>query len=228
MKKWLKKLIKGEKTTIVAFGDSVTAGYFKSGDEFHSERDDSAVYHQVLGQKLRNIVPNCNLEVINAGVGGETSGQGLKRFESDVAAKKPDLCIVCWGLNDSNGVVENYKANLTETFKRLQDLGCDIVFMTPNMLNTRFCPETAEVHKEYAVKTAKHQNEGKMDMFMDGARQVCAEMGVTVCDCYAKWKKLYEIGVDTTLLLDNYINHPTREMHVFFADCLFDTLLFGE
>ena len=228
MKKWLKKLLSGEKTTIVAFGDSVTAGYFKSGDEFHSEKDESVVYHQILGEKLRYISKNPDLEVINSGVGGETAGMGLKRFDTDVADKKPDLCIVCWGLNDSNGVVENYKAKLSETFERLEALGCDIVFMTPNMLNTRYCEETAEAHKEYAKKTAKNQNEGKMDSFMDGAREVCAEMGVSVCDCYAKWKKLNEMGVDTTLLLDNYINHPTREMHVFFADCLFDTLLFGE
>ena len=228
MKKWLKKLIKGEKTTIVAFGDSVTRGYFKSGDEFHSEMDEGAVYHQILAQKLRYISKSDNLEVINAGIGGQTAGQGLKRFDTDVAAKNPDLCIVCWGLNDSNGVVEHYKNNLKEIFARLKQIDCDIVFMTPNMLNTRVCPETAEVHKEYAAKTAKNQNEGVMDSFMDGARKACAEMGVTVCDCYAKWKKMSEMGVDTTSLLDNYINHPTREMHVFFADCLFDTLIFGE
>ena len=227
MKKWLEKLLKGEKTTIVAFGDSVTAGYFKSGDEFHSEKDEGAVYHQVLGEKLRYISKNPNLEVINSGVGGETAGQGLKRFETDVADKKPDLCIVCWGLNDSNGVVEHYKNNLSEIFKRLQAIDCDIVFMIPNMLNTRYCEETADMHKEYAKKTAAMQTGGKMDMFMDGAREVCAKYNVTMCDCYAKWKKMSEMGVDTTLLLDNYINHPTREMHVFFADCLFDTLLFS-
>ena len=227
MKNWLKKLMSGERTIIVAFGDSVTAGYFKSGDEFHSEKDEGAVYHQILGVKLRYISKNNNLEVINAGVGGETAGQGLKRFDRDVAEKKPDLCIVCWGLNDSNGVVENYKANLAEIFKRLQAIDCDVVFMTPNMLNTRYCEETAEMHKEYAKKTAKNQNEGKMDAFMDAAREVCTEYNVPICDCYSKWKKMAELGVDTTHLLDNYINHPTREMHVFFADCLFDTLIFG-
>ena len=227
MKKWLEKLKSGEKTTIVAFGDSVTKGYFKSGDEFHSEKDESAVYHQILGAKLRYVLPNCNLEVINAGVGGESARMGLIRFESDVADKKPDLCIVCWGLNDVNGTVENYTTNLAEIFTRLKNMGSDIVFMTPNMLNTRYCEETAEMHKEYAKKTAKNQNEGKMDAFMDAAREVCAEYNVPICDCYSKWKKMAELGVDTTLLLDNYINHPTREMHVFFADCLFDTLIFG-
>ena len=45
----------GEKTTIVAFGDSITAGYFKSGDEFHSEKDEGAVYYKILDEKLRYI-----------------------------------------------------------------------------------------------------------------------------------------------------------------------------
>lgn len=226
MKNWLKKLLNGEKTTIVAFGDSVTAGYFRSGTEFHSEKDNSAVYHQVLGQKLRYLVKNADLEVINAGVGGETSGRGLLRFDTDVAAKNPDLCIVCWGLNDVNGDIENYKNNLSEIFKRLKELGCDIVFMTPNMLNTKVSPNTAEVHINYAAKTANMQLSGRMDDFMDAARKVAAEFEVPVCDCYKKWKAMYEMGIDTDVLLANCINHPTREMHVFFAECLLDTLLF--
>ncbi|MBO5913670.1 MAG: GDSL family lipase, partial [Clostridia bacterium] len=123
MKKWLEKLKSGEKITIVAFGDSVTKGYFKSGDEFHSEKDEGAVYHQILGEKLRYISKNKNLEVINSGVGGETAGQGLKRFDRDVADKKPDLCIVCWGLNDVNGTVENYTTNPAEIFTRLKNMG---------------------------------------------------------------------------------------------------------
>ncbi len=226
MKKWLQKLIRGEKTIIVAFGDSVTAGYFKSGKQFHSEADRSAVYHQVLGDRLRYLVKDADLEVINAGVGGETAGRGLVRFETDVAAKKPDLCIVCWGLNDVNGTVESYKESLAEIFTKLQELGCDIVFMTPNMLNTRVSPDTAEVHLNYAAKTAEMQLSGKMDSFMDAAREVAEKFDVPVCDCYKKWKAMQEMGIDTDLLLDNCINHPTREMHVFFAECLLDTLLF--
>ena len=34
-------------------------------------------------------------------------------------------------------------------------------------------------------------------------------------------------GVNTTRLLANYINHPTREMHALFAETLYETI-FGE
>ncbi len=33
----------------------------------------------------------------------------------------------------------------------------------------------------------------------------------------AKWKKLYENGVDVTALLSNKINHPTKDMNYLFA-----------
>ncbi|MBQ8525468.1 MAG: hypothetical protein IJ460_01945 [Clostridia bacterium] len=48
-----------------------------------------------------------------------------------------------------------------------------------------------------------------------------------MCDCYAKWKKLSETE-DTTMLLVNRINHPTREMHELFAQSLFELLFDGD
>jgi hypothetical protein len=49
-------------------------------------------------------------------------------------------------------------------------------------------------------------------------------MNVPLCDCYAIWKMLYENGVNTTELLSNKINHPTREMNKLFAYELVRTL----
>jgi len=59
------------------------------------------------------------------------------------------------------------------------------------------------------------------------AKRICAEYAVPVCDCYSKWKKLYEMGVDITKLLSNSINHPTRQMHMLFANSLFEMMIFG-
>ena len=60
---------------------------------------------------------------------------------------------------------------------------------------------------------------------MEAARCVCRECGVVLCDCYKKWKLLEQSGVDTTALLSNHINHPTREMSWLFAVSLFETIL---
>ena len=95
-----------------------------------------------------------------------------------------------------------------------------MIFLTPNMLNTYVAKDTPPEYLEYAVVTAKMQNEGRMDLYMKRAVELAEEMGVTVCDCYSQWKKLSETQ-DTTQLLANRINHPVKEMHDLFADSLF-------
>ena len=52
-------------------------------------------------------------------------------------------------------------------------------------------------------------------------------MNIPVCDCYAKWKELAKTQ-DTTMLLANRINHPTKEMHELFAQSLFEMIFDDE
>jgi hypothetical protein len=91
------------------------------------------------------------------------------------------------------------------------------------MLNTYVAEDTRQGVYEYAIKTASMQNDGTMDALIEAGREVARECGVTICDCYAEWKKLSETE-DVTMLLANRINHPTREMHELFAQRLFETI----
>ena len=136
------------------------------------------------------------------------------------------MVIVCFGLNDVNGTLESYINSLETIFSRLTQSGVEVIFMTPNMLNTYVADETEDYLVEYATITAEYQNSGKMDSFMNSAVELANRMGIAVCDCYSKWKKLSETE-DTTKLLANHINHPIKEMHELFAQSLFE-LLFGE
>lgn len=74
--------------TIVALGDSLTAGYGVK------EKD---AYPARLEKKLRE--NGFHWRVINAGVSGETSGDVLSRIDS-VLKLKPDIVIVEIGVND--------------------------------------------------------------------------------------------------------------------------------
>ncbi len=73
---------------IVAFGDSITAGYGLAISE---------AYPQILQSKLR--AEKKNVTVVNAGVTGETSAGGLRRAEF-IVAQKPDIVILALGGND--------------------------------------------------------------------------------------------------------------------------------
>ena len=207
--------------TIVAFGDSVTHGAVAL-----DEIDYESVYWNRLRNKIlgiRNYVP---VNVINAGIGGVTATGSLDRIDSQVLIHKPDLVIVCFGLNDINGTIDEYLSSLKIIFEKCKKGGSDVIFMTPNMLNTYVAEDTPEKFLDYAAVTAEFQNSGKMDTYIYAAVNVAKEMDVIVCDCYSKWKKLSETQ-DTTQLLANRINHPIREMHQLFADSLFD-IIFDE
>ena len=71
-------------TKVVAFGDSITYGYRVDKDQN---------YPSQLSALLQT-------EVINAGVNGETSQQGLRRLPSVLEKYKPQILIICEGGND--------------------------------------------------------------------------------------------------------------------------------
>ena len=203
---------------IVVFGDSITHGCVET-DIF----DYDTVYWNRLRKKImevRNYVP---INIINAGLEGTTAKYSLSRLETQVLSHHPDVIIICFGLNDVNGTLEEYLESLKLIFDKCKKSGAEIVFMTPNMLNTYVAKDVLEQHKEYAAVTADYQNGGKMDLFMSSAVALAETMQISVCDCYCKWKELSR-EQDITLCLANRINHPTREMHELFAESLFETL----
>ena len=207
--------------TIVAFGDSVTHGALLNEINYET------VYWNLLRNKIlavRNYVP---VNVINAGIGGITATDSLERMDRQVLSHNPDLIIVCFGLNDVGGELETYLSSLRIIFEKCKNCGADVIFMTPNMLNTYVADDTLEKYREYAAVTAQYQNSGRMDTFMEAAKATAIESGVKVCDCYSEWKKLEAEGEDITMLLANYINHPIREMHKLFSDMLFNTIFEG-
>ena len=213
------QLVENGPITIVAFGDSVTHGSLSGG-----EHDYESVYWNRLRKKLyavRNYVP---INVINAGIGATSAKTSLKRIDSQVLRYFPDLIIVCFGLNDINGTLEDFVKALEIIFEKCQKSGADVIFMTPNMLNTYVSDDTDLGNLEYAKRMAEHQNSGKMDLFMRCACELAASMNIAVCDCYSMWKELSKTQ-DITKLLANRINHPIREMHELFANSLFDIIM---
>ncbi|MBR6790128.1 MAG: SGNH/GDSL hydrolase family protein [Oscillospiraceae bacterium] len=218
------RLLEDGPITVVALGDSVTHGALG----FESTGVPGTHYETVYWNRLRRMLQekagNTPVNLINAGIGGTTAKQALPRLRRQVLDHHPDLVIVCFGLNDVNYPPEEYVSSLKSIFRSCLDAGTEVIFMTPNMLNTSLDERVPAEYREYAVKTAEMQNGGRMDRFMDAARAAAAEEGVPVCDCYARWKELSKER-DITGLLANWINHPTAEMHSLFAESLFDMIM---
>jgi len=75
---------------IVCFGDSLTEGY---GASKPFEPDKSKSYPAFLQQKVK-------ATVVNAGISGDTAADGLKRVDTDVLARNPQVVIILLGGND--------------------------------------------------------------------------------------------------------------------------------
>ncbi|MBQ8432743.1 MAG: SGNH/GDSL hydrolase family protein [Clostridia bacterium] len=203
---------------IVIFGDSVSHGAVNGYMDYEN------VYWNRLKKMLNRVRDYVPVNMINASIGGTTALQSVARLEKQVLIHQPDLVIVCFGLNDVNRSLEDYLAALRQIFTKCRETGCEVIFMTPNMLNTHVAEDTPIKHWEYAHKTAKAQNEGRMDLFMSSATALARELEIPVCDCYAKWKELSKTR-DVTMLLANRINHPLPEMHALFAEALYEILI---
>jgi acyl-CoA thioesterase-1 len=91
-------------TTIVALGDSLTAGFGLSRQQ---------AYPALIGEKMR--AAGYKFEMVNAGSSGDTTAGGLRRLPAILRAhKKIDIFVLELGINDAfRGVpIEQIRSNL--------------------------------------------------------------------------------------------------------------------
>lgn len=214
-----------EGVTVAFLGDSVTQGCFelykKGENQYETIFEKRNSYERYFFDILSVIFPSVTVNVINAGISGDNATRGAVRVDNDVIRHAPDLTVVCYGLNDcsfDDNSVRRYTKALETIFDKLSAAGSDIIFMTPNMMNTKISPHLTDANFiSVAEECAKKQNDGFFDAHIDAARELCKSKGIPICDCYSLWKALYSGGVDTTELLINKINHPTPDMNKLFA-----------
>jgi lysophospholipase L1-like esterase len=102
-------------SVIVAFGDSLTHGTGANNDES---------YPAVLSELL-------NHKVINAGIPGEDTTEGLRRLPSVLEKHKPTLIILCHGGNDILQKQETQKTinNINAIIDIIQDYDSDVILV---------------------------------------------------------------------------------------------------
>lgn len=96
---------------VVCLGDSITAGFINGVDY-----PDKA-YPAHLQKKI-------TVEVINAGVSGDTTANALARVENDVLSKNPQIVIIALGGNDLAAITgsENFQTVLGSMRGNLQNI----------------------------------------------------------------------------------------------------------
>jgi acyl-CoA thioesterase-1 len=115
---------------VIFLGDSLTAGFgLPAEDSFPS----------VLERRLA--AEGFPIEMLNAGVSGDTSRGGLNRL-SRVLQGAPDVLVVGLGVNDGlrTRPVEDIRENLGEIVRRARDAGARVLLLGVE-LPTRFGPD---------------------------------------------------------------------------------------
>ena len=137
-----------DKKLVVAFGDSLFAGYNLDQDQGFAP----ALERRLSAQGLA-------VQVLNAGVSGDTSAAGLQRlaFTLDGLDRKPDLVIVGLGANDMlrglspRATRANLEAILTELKKRDIPTMLTGMVAAPNM-GTDYAAAFNPIYPELAEK----------------------------------------------------------------------------
>lgn len=123
--------------TVVTLGDSITAvGNCDAQDR----------WPELLRRRLAEGGPGRTVQVLNAGVGGNTSREGLARLDRDVLAHRPDIVTVEFGGNDATPEsarhveLPEFRANITAICRRIRDAGAIPVLLTfPPIIDEQHC-----------------------------------------------------------------------------------------
>lgn len=158
--------------TILAFGDSLTEGYGVTDIESYP-----AILEDISG-----------LTVINAGVSGEISENGLRRLPGLLETHRPKLVIICHGGNDilRKQSMNAMKSNVLKMINLSREAGADVIllgvpkpglFLSSYEAYVQIAEQTDVVFLEEVIPDVLGDNDLKSDTVHPNAKgyQVMAE-----------------------------------------------------
>ena len=142
---------------ILCFGDSLTAGYFP-----------------LFEQQFKQALPDIDSEFIDAGLGGETSRDGLKRL-LPLVEKQPQVVIIGFGMNDQEKGITTVELskNLSQMVSSFDEIGARVLLLTMNPVNGS--------STGYANK--------RIDVYNQAIRDVALTHHIRIIDVSSLWKR---------------------------------------
>jgi len=200
---------------IFLFGDSTTALRPGSVEKVASQR---------LAEALQSI--GSSLTVSNAGVGGNTTRDALKRLDREVLAYRPRVVVIGFGINDAAVDVwkdppmreprvplAEYRENLRTLAAKVTAAGAKGVFVTPNPL--RWTSKLRDLYGRPPYDPSREDgfDAPVLESYREAMRGVAKELGIPVVDLPTVWKAALssESGKVERFLLDGM--HPNDRGH---------------
>ncbi|MEF3303065.1 SGNH/GDSL hydrolase family protein [Paenibacillus sp. GYB003] len=208
---------------VAAFGDSITAGQYLGESDTY----------------LHKLAARFGFETVNAGVPGNTTGQGLARFERDVVAHRPDICIVAFGMNDhvntapdkARTPIDDFRGNLAEIVRRLRAERIAPLLCT---INPIIEGDAGQYYYSRHPREWYRRPDGAqawIDAYSEAVRGVARSLEVPLADIALRWQRHIDEGGRLHDLLRTVENsgaadgvHPTAAGQELFAECIGDAL----
>ncbi len=170
-----------QRNTIVCFGTSITRGA-----PYVPEQD---TYPAVLERRLnrRLALDGIAVSVINSGVPGENTAEGLARIDADVIAHRPDLAVIEFACNDvryephKRVELADFRINLGEMVARIREVCTEIIICTPTPIVDAFHVYSQQVDF-YEPWGGCHNALMEYDAVI---REVADELELVLCDLNA-------------------------------------------
>ena len=194
-------LAAGQPVRIVCFGDSVTGVYYHSGGR--------RAWCDLVGLALERLYPGAHVEMINAGVSGNSTTDGLRRMDDDVLCHRPQLVIAMFGLNDVTRVSpEDFRANLRHIVQHSRQIGAEVILMTPNFVGAGDPIRPPAKVADYAQIT----------------RDVGRELDVPVTDTFRAFEAIQAKDHRAWIGMMSDAIHPNMRGHKLLAEQVVSTL----
>ncbi len=187
------KLRRGDNVTIIAFGDSITAG----GDA----TEPKLIFWQRWADSLQEKYPRAKIEAINGATGGDRTAEGLVRLQEKVLNQKPDLVLIGFGMNDHNiggfgTPLETFTNNLAVMIDRIRkETSAEIILYSTFPPNPKW-----------------HYGSHNMEAYAVATEEIARQKQCAFADIYRNWLAI-ESKKKPEDLLGNNINHPNDFGH---------------
>ncbi len=200
-------------SSIVAFGDSLTAGVTSSIVQTSVQLEPNRSYPTLLRERLNRRYTAQTIRVTNAGVPGEDARDAVSRFQSDLGRHQPDVVLIMEGTNDLEA--DSTTAGM---------LAADAVATMVRDAKTR---GVAPILATIPPQRTAHGTEPMVVPYNDLIRQIAVREGVPLVDVYQIIAFGQCIGSGSLVLscLGDDDLHPTVEGYGLIAAAFFRRLM---
>ncbi len=180
----------GCSVNIVAFGDSITAGYAV-------RRGFPSFWKEALGKKY----PEASIAMVNSGTSGDTTLDGRARLPWAVLSYHPDLVTINFGINDAvMGLpLKEFRVNFKEIAETMKAEGAEVLLLSSQPLETPYYDKLVLNYYQIVGEVAK-------------------ELDVGFLDVYGAWMERVKLGTSLGSLILPGLDHPNEAGYRIIAD----------